>query len=145
MTLIDLIHSSHLLNTTQTQILNLCPLRQVSLEYLEIDEMSSKKLSPSLALDLGEAVDSTKSATLISKLAPLRSTGATVADFQDALFGGNAQLGRRYFMTSSAAECVRWRAHVWYVSVSLFGLLCSKIPVERAGQREEGRMRGQGR
>jgi quinoprotein glucose dehydrogenase len=56
---------------------------------------------------LGEAVDSTKSAALIAKLAPLRSQGMTAADFQDALFGGNAQLGRRYFMTNSAAECVR--------------------------------------
>ncbi|TLV00801.1 DUF7133 domain-containing protein [Dyadobacter luticola] len=72
-----------------------------------IGKMTDKKLPPSLALDLGEAVDSTKSAALISKLAPMRSAGATVADFQDALFGGNAQLGRRYFFTSSAAECVR--------------------------------------
>ncbi|KAA6440723.1 c-type cytochrome [Dyadobacter flavalbus] len=72
-----------------------------------IGQMNDKKLPQSLALDLGEAVDSTKSSTLIAKLAPMRSNGATVADFQDALFGGNAQLGRRYFMTSSAAECVR--------------------------------------
>ncbi|NIJ51590.1 PVC-type heme-binding CxxCH protein [Dyadobacter arcticus] len=72
-----------------------------------IGKMSDKKLQPSLALDLGEAVDSTKSAGLIAKLAPLRTNGMTVADFQDALFGGNAQLGRRYFLTNSAAECVR--------------------------------------
>ncbi|KQS33302.1 HEAT repeat domain-containing protein [Dyadobacter sp. Leaf189] len=72
-----------------------------------IGRMEAKKLPPSLALDLGEAIDSTKSTALISKLAPMRSKGATVADYQDALFGGNAQLGRRYFLTSSAAECVR--------------------------------------
>lgn len=72
-----------------------------------IGKMSDKKLPQSLALDLSEAVDSTKSSTLIAKLAPMRSKGMTVADYQDALFGGNAQLGRRYFMTSSAAECVR--------------------------------------
>jgi quinoprotein glucose dehydrogenase len=72
-----------------------------------IGKMADKKLPNSLALDLGEAVDSTKSTALIAKLAPLRSQGMTAADFQDALFGGNAQLGRRYFMTSSAAECVR--------------------------------------
>lgn len=75
-----------------------------------IGQMNSKKLPQSLALDLGEAVDSTKSSTLIAKLAPMRTSGATAADFQDALFGGNAQLGRRYFMTSSAAECVRCHA-----------------------------------
>lgn len=72
-----------------------------------ITKMSSKQLPQSLALDLGEAIDSTKSASLIARLAPMRSNGETVADFQDALFGGNAQLGRRYFMTNSAAECVR--------------------------------------
>lgn len=72
-----------------------------------IGKMSDKKLPQSLALDLSEAVDSTKSDALIAKLAPLRTTGMTVADYQDALFGGNAQLGRRYFMTNSAAECVR--------------------------------------
>ncbi|TDE16833.1 DUF7133 domain-containing protein [Dyadobacter psychrotolerans] len=72
-----------------------------------IDKMSGKQLPPSLALDLGEAIDSTKSSALIAKLAPFRKTGETAADYQDALFGGNAQLGRRYFMTSSAAECVR--------------------------------------
>ncbi|KAA0991332.1 DUF7133 domain-containing protein [Dyadobacter aurulentus] len=72
-----------------------------------IGRMSDKKLSPSLALDLGEAVDSTKSTTLAAKLAPMRSAGATVADYQDALYGGNAQLGRRYFLTNSAAECAR--------------------------------------
>ncbi len=72
-----------------------------------IDKLSGKQLPQSLALDLGEAVDSTKSTSLIAKLAPMRSNGETVADFQDALVGGNAQLGRRYFMTNSAAECVR--------------------------------------
>lgn len=72
-----------------------------------ISKMSTRQLPQSLALDLGEAVDSTKSAALIAKLSPMRSNGETVADFQDALVGGNAQLGRRYFMTNSAAECVR--------------------------------------
>ncbi|MCE7043543.1 HEAT repeat domain-containing protein, partial [Dyadobacter sp. CY312] len=72
-----------------------------------IGKMTNKQLPPSLALDLGEAVDSTKSTSLIAKMAPLRSTGETVADYQEALVGGNAMLGRRYFMTNSAAECVR--------------------------------------
>lgn len=72
-----------------------------------IGKMADNKLPQNLLLDLGEAVDSTKSSALIAKIAPLRKQGATAADYQDALFGGNAQLGRRYFMTSSAAECVR--------------------------------------
>jgi quinoprotein glucose dehydrogenase len=72
-----------------------------------ITKMADKQLAPSLALDLGEAIDSTKSAPLIAKLAPMRKSGETVADYQDALYGGNSQLGRRFFLTSSAAECVR--------------------------------------
>ncbi|MCF0074520.1 HEAT repeat domain-containing protein [Dyadobacter sp. CY261] len=72
-----------------------------------IGKMADSKLPQNLLLDLGEAVDSTKSSTLIAKIAPLRKQGVTAADYQDALFGGNAQMGRRYFMTSSAAECVR--------------------------------------
>jgi quinoprotein glucose dehydrogenase len=72
-----------------------------------IGKLTNKQLPPSLALDLGEAVDSTKSSTLIAKMAPLRSNGETVADYQETLAGGNAMLGRRYFMTNSAAECAR--------------------------------------
>jgi quinoprotein glucose dehydrogenase len=72
-----------------------------------IGKLTNKQLPPTLALDLGEAVDSTKSSSLIAKMAPLRSNGETVADYQEALVGGNAVLGRRYFMTNSAAECVR--------------------------------------
>ncbi|GLU55730.1 HEAT repeat domain-containing protein [Dyadobacter frigoris] len=72
-----------------------------------ISKMASKDLPNTLALDLGEAVDSTKSSILIAKMAPMRSTGTTVADYQESLYGGNAMLGRRYFMTSSQAECTR--------------------------------------
>lgn len=72
-----------------------------------ISKMASKELPNNLALDLGEAVDSTKSAALIAKLAPMRKNGDTVSDYQEALYGGNAMLGRRYFMTSSQGECTR--------------------------------------
>ena len=75
-----------------------------------IDRMAAKTLSPSLALELNEAVDSTRSAPLIAKLAPFRPTGMTVADYQDALFGGDRQAGRRYFMTNSTGQCVRCHA-----------------------------------
>jgi putative heme-binding domain-containing protein len=75
-----------------------------------IDRMAAKTLPPSLALELNEAVDSTKSTALIAKLAPFRSTGMTVADYQDALFGGDRQAGRRYFMTNSTGQCVRCHA-----------------------------------
>ena len=75
-----------------------------------IAKMADKSLSPDLALDLSEAVDSTKSAPLIAKMAPLRTTGNTTADYKEALFGGNGQLGRRYFLTNSTGQCVRCHA-----------------------------------
>ena len=75
-----------------------------------IDRMANKQLSPSLALELGEAIDSTKSAPLIAKLAPLRSTGTGLDAYLDALYGGNSQSGRRIFNTNSTAQCVRCHA-----------------------------------
>ena len=72
-----------------------------------ITKMVNKELSNSLALELTEAVDSTKSAGLKAKLASLKSGGTTLADYQETLFGGNAQAGRRFFMTNSATECIR--------------------------------------
>lgn len=75
-----------------------------------LDQLAEKKLAPSLALELTEAVDSTRSAPLLAKLAPFRSTGMTTADYREALYGGNAQLGRRYFLTNSTGQCVRCHA-----------------------------------
>lgn len=75
-----------------------------------IDRMAAKTLPQGLALELTEAVDSTKSAPLLAKLAPLRSTSGGIADYQETLFGGNRQVGRRYFMTSSAGQCTRCHA-----------------------------------
>jgi len=72
-----------------------------------ITKMVNKELSNSLALELAEAVDSTKSAALKSKLAPLKSGETTLADYQETLYGGNAMAGRRFFMTNSATECIR--------------------------------------
>ncbi|MBC7890849.1 MAG: HEAT repeat domain-containing protein, partial [Sphingobacteriaceae bacterium] len=75
-----------------------------------VDKLAAKDLDPSLTLELGEAVDATKSASLLAKLAPLRSTGTTTADYREALFGGNRQAGRQYFMTNSTGQCVRCHA-----------------------------------
>lgn len=75
-----------------------------------VDRLEAKTLPQSLRLELGEAIDSTKSASLIAKMAPFRSNTGGVADFQDALFGGNKLAGRRYFMTNQTAQCVRCHA-----------------------------------
>jgi quinoprotein glucose dehydrogenase len=72
-----------------------------------IGKIINKELPKSLALELAEAVDSTRSAPLIAKLASLKSGENGLADFQETLFGGNAMAGRRFFMTNSATECIR--------------------------------------
>jgi quinoprotein glucose dehydrogenase len=75
-----------------------------------VAKLADKSLPDGLALELGEAIDSTRSEPLLAKLAPYRSTGMTAADFREALVGGNAQLGRRYFLTNSTGQCVRCHA-----------------------------------
>jgi quinoprotein glucose dehydrogenase len=72
-----------------------------------VSKMGKQQLSNNLALELSEAVEATKSAPLLAKLAALRKAGNTLAEYQDALYGGNSQAGRRFFMTNSATECVR--------------------------------------
>ncbi len=72
-----------------------------------IDQLANKKLPSALTLDLMEAVDSTHSEKLISKLAPMRSDGKTTEAFLETLYGGDARRGGRYFMTNSTGQCVR--------------------------------------
>ena len=99
--------------TVQEQQQMLRVLGEMPLEKTEpvlenlIDQMASKKLSPGVKLDLIEAVDSTHSEKLISKLTPLRSTGNDSASFSETLYGGNARNGRNIFLYNSTAQCVR--------------------------------------
>lgn len=75
-----------------------------------LDQLASKKLSPSITLDLIEAVDSTHSEKLMTKLGPLRSTAKSTDGFLETLYGGDARRARRYFMTNSTGQCVRCHA-----------------------------------
>ncbi len=99
--------------TIQEQQQMLRVLGEMPLEKTEpvlenlIDQMASKKLSPGVKLDLIEAVDSTHSEKLISKLTPLRSTGNDAESFSETLYGGNARNGRNIFLYNSTAQCVR--------------------------------------
>lgn len=68
-------------------------------------------LDPGISLDLLEAIDSTKSETLIAMIEPHRPTGNTLADYMDVLHGGDRRNGARIFMNNSAAQCVR--CHSW--------------------------------
>ncbi|TDB68943.1 DUF7133 domain-containing protein [Arundinibacter roseus] len=75
-----------------------------------ISRVEKKELSPALNLELTEAVDSTHSEALISRLAAARPKGTGVADYLDALYGGDRQQGQRYFYTNSTGQCVRCHA-----------------------------------
>ncbi|WP_247234734.1 HEAT repeat domain-containing protein [Telluribacter sp. SYSU D00476] len=75
-----------------------------------VTRMGNKELSPSLNLELAEAVDSTHSEALKTRLAAFKPAGTGVAEFQEALFGGNRQQGARYFFTNSTGQCVRCHA-----------------------------------
>lgn len=90
------------------QVLGEMPIETTS-DILEgfIDQMTSGKLSPELALDLGESVDASGSEALLAKLNSSKAPGSTSESFEDALYGGNAQNGRRYVMRNSTAQCIR--------------------------------------
>ncbi len=102
--------------TVQEQQQLLKVLGEMSVEKSEpvldglIDQLAAKKLTPSITLDLFEAVDSTHSEKLITKLSPLRSTGKDTDGFLDALYGGDARRARRYFMVNSTGQCARCHA-----------------------------------
>ena len=72
-----------------------------------IGQLANKKLSPALTLDLIEAVDSTHSENLISKLNPVRNVGSDKDSFAETLYGGNAWRGRSIFMSNPTAQCAR--------------------------------------
>lgn len=72
-----------------------------------IAQLSGKKLSPAITLDLIEAVDSSHSEMLIAKLIPLRSGGKSTDGYLETLYGGDARRAGRYFMQNSTGQCVR--------------------------------------
>jgi putative heme-binding domain-containing protein len=75
-----------------------------------ITRMANKELSPSLNLELTEAVEATNSEALIGRLNATKPKGTGVADYMDALLGGDSQQGRRYFYTNSTSQCARCHA-----------------------------------
>ncbi len=75
-----------------------------------VTRMGNKELSPNLNLELTEAVEATKSEALLAKLNELKPKGTGVADYMDALLGGDRQQGQRYFYTNSTGQCVRCHA-----------------------------------
>lgn len=73
-----------------------------------LDQWSAGKLAPELELELTEAVAKRSSPELSKKLkvAQSKNTGL-VPGFHAALFGGNADLGKKVFFERAEASCLR--------------------------------------
>lgn len=75
-----------------------------------LDRAAAKKLSPNLNLELKEAVEATKSASLMDKLAKIQPKESWLVGFAEALYGGNRNSGRDIFLYNSTAQCSRCHA-----------------------------------
>jgi putative heme-binding domain-containing protein len=75
-----------------------------------VDQLAEGQLSPSITLDLIEAVDSTHAESLIAKLDPLRPTGNTMEGYLETLYGGDSRRARWFFMNNTTAQCARCHA-----------------------------------
>lgn len=75
-----------------------------------LDKLAARKVDPAITLDLFEAIDSTHSEKLLTKLKPLRSSSNKTDGFLDALYGGDARSAWWYFRSSSTGQCVRCHA-----------------------------------
>lgn len=75
-----------------------------------VEKLKNNKLAPTLRLELQEAVDATGNANLKAQLAAIKTENNLMAQFAEALFGGNRNQGRDLFNYNSTAQCVRCHA-----------------------------------
>ena len=78
----------------------------VVLEEL-LDQLIDGELSNEITLDLEEAILTTKSDELISKLETLEKGESLLDTYKETLFGGDVRTGYRYFTENSTGQCVR--------------------------------------
>lgn len=79
---------------------------QIILDGL-IEQLKEKQLSPSLSLELKEAIEASGSDVLKTKMAAIKPSASPMDEYLDALFGGNRMNGRNTFNYNSTAQCVR--------------------------------------
>jgi len=76
--------------------------------------MESGKLSPEIYLELADAIDSTKSAPLISRynqIIKVQSPDSLKAMYAGSLLGGDSDRGARIFYSNQTAQCIRCHAY----------------------------------
>lgn len=79
-----------------------------------LNKMEKGMLSPELFLELGEAIDSTKSADLAAKyknLSSKNSTSDVYAAYASALKGGDPNRGAGIFFWNQSAQCLRCHSY----------------------------------
>ncbi|MBT8300499.1 MAG: c-type cytochrome, partial [Maribacter sp.] len=112
-TIIDPIFKS---GSTREQQRMLGVLGELPLEKSEntlqklIQKANKNQLDQGIILDLIEAVEASKSETLIAKLDKLKSGGHTADSYSETLYGGEWWPGRTVFNSNPTAQCVRCHA-----------------------------------
>jgi putative heme-binding domain-containing protein len=79
-----------------------------------LGKMSSGKLSPDIFLELGEAIDSSRSTELITgykKISASLSPDTLASAYTGSLYGGDADRGKRIFFRNQSAQCVRCHSY----------------------------------
>jgi quinoprotein glucose dehydrogenase len=77
-------------------------------------QMESGKLSPDIYLDLEEAIDSTRSPELKARyqqISAAKSADDLSAMYAGALYGGDADRGKRVFFRHESAQCLRCHSY----------------------------------
>jgi len=75
-----------------------------------INRANKNQLDQGIILDLIEAVEASKSESLITNLDKLKSGGYTVDSYSETLYGGEWWPGRTVFNSNPTAQCVRCHA-----------------------------------
>ena len=78
-----------------------------------LDQLADGKLPPGIQLELADAVDSTHSADMKSRLAQIRANQpeALAGSYQECLFGGDPERGRMIAFQSSTAQCMQCHSY----------------------------------
>lgn len=79
-----------------------------------LDKMAAGKLGPDLYLELGEAIDSTRSPQLAARYKEINgklSPNDVLASYASSLEGGDPQRGRQIFYRNQNAQCMRCHSY----------------------------------
>lgn len=91
------------------------PVAQTDQAFTELlDNMASGKLGADVYLELGEAIDSTRSAPLISRYKEISSKFSPddlLASYASTLQGGDPRHGRQLFFRNQNAQCMKCHAY----------------------------------